>query len=240
MVTCSDHTIGWVSADPVSAVVVTLAQLSRRQAAYAGADCSITPNRNRFGNDYLVSIAIRDALPALQPSSRALCHRQQTASDRLSCRRPQIIITATPQDCCNACAVVAGTRRRSDDQCMHAAELLLLLSSASWRGLHEQACGRASQKQVCREAALASGVTRRCPSYETANYLCADRFVANDLMSSAGCSGFDWSKDITDDASYRRCYLKQTLPPPNNDTRYVAGFLYSAVPALSPAIVAAG
>ena len=60
------------------------------------------------------------------------------------------------------------------------------------------------------------------------------------LLCGAGCSGFDWSQDITDDASYRRCYLKQMLPPPNKDKRYVAGFLYSAVPAPVPAVAAAG
>ncbi len=42
----------------------------------------------------------------------------------------------------------------------------------------------------------------------------------------AGCSGFDWSQDITDPASYRQCYLKQDLPPQNNDTRYVSGVLH--------------
>ena len=48
----------------------------------------------------------------------------------------------------------------------------------------------------------------------------------------AGCSGFDWSQDITDPASYRQCYLKQDLPPQNDDTRYVAGILHrSGVPA---------
>ncbi len=42
----------------------------------------------------------------------------------------------------------------------------------------------------------------------------------------AGCSGFDWSQDITDSASYRQCYLKQDLPPQNDDTRYVSGVLH--------------
>jgi hypothetical protein len=46
--------------------------------------------------------------------------------------------------------------------------------------------------------------------------------------------GFDWSQDITDDSSYRRCYLKQISPPPNHDVRYVAGFLRSAVHSPSP------
>ena len=42
----------------------------------------------------------------------------------------------------------------------------------------------------------------------------------------AGCSGYDWSQDITDLASYRQCYLKKDLPQQNDDIRYVSGVLH--------------
>ena len=95
-------------------------------------------------------------------------------------------------------------------------------------------------KRICCEAPFAKSIQRRTFPYVSASSSCRSIGSADRPTRSAGCSGFDWSKDITDDASYRRCYLKQMLPRPNNDTRYVAGFLYSAVPALSPAIIAAG
>ena len=57
----------------------------------------------------------------------------------------------------------------------------------------------------------------------------------------AGCSGFDWSQDVTYSASYRQCYLKQDLPPQNDDTRYVSGILHRGVrPPPSPQSAAGG
>ena len=103
----------------------------------------------------------------------------------------QVIITATPQDCCHACGVVPG---------------MLALSATVF-----EAC-RANFYAFC--SRQPAGVT---------------------FVLSAGCSGFQWSQDIDDSASYRQCSLKRDLPRLEHDVRYVSGMLHSFRP-IAPAV----